>query len=85
MYYASADNLGSINLLVKEDETIASDVSYDAWGRQRIPIGIYYFFNSQNADSPHYYRLSQSYKSNLCLPNMNIEYLTDAVLVKYLQ
>ena len=35
MYYASTDNLGSINLLVKEDGTIASDLSYDAWGRQR--------------------------------------------------
>ena len=37
MYYASTDKLGSINLLVKEDGSIAADQSYDAWGRQINP------------------------------------------------
>ena len=38
MYYASTDNLGSINLLVDKDGGIVSDQSYDAWGRQRNPV-----------------------------------------------
>ena len=38
MYYASTDKLGSINLLVKEDGSIATDQSYNAWGRLRNPV-----------------------------------------------
>ncbi len=37
MYYVASDHLGSINLLVDEQGSIASDLSYDAWGRNRNP------------------------------------------------
>ncbi len=48
MYYASTDKLGSINLLVKEDGSIAADQSYDAWGRQRNPVD--WTFNNLTAN-----------------------------------
>jgi len=35
MYFASSDNLGSINMLVNSNGTVAADLSYDAWGRRR--------------------------------------------------
>lgn len=37
MYYVATDNLGSINMIVNADGTVASDLSYDAWGRRRNP------------------------------------------------
>jgi RHS repeat-associated protein len=37
MYYISTDVQGSINMIVNTDGTIASDLSYDAWGRRRNP------------------------------------------------
>jgi len=35
MYYATTDNLGSINMIFKPDGSVVSDLSYDAWGRRR--------------------------------------------------
>ena len=35
MYYTTTDNLGSLNMLINTDGTIAADLSYDAWGRRR--------------------------------------------------
>ena len=35
LYYIHTDHLGSIQVLTKEDATILSEFSYDAWGKLR--------------------------------------------------
>jgi len=37
MYYVTTDHLGSINLLTRQDGTVAEEMSFDAWGRRRNP------------------------------------------------